>query len=68
MREPFSFAVGRMFHEDPGVILLMQARQRLLADQRTAAEPAAQGALVVSNPGGGLPLLEMFSRATRCRS
>lgn len=61
--EPFSFAVGRLFHDDAGVILLMQARQRLLADQ--ARQPnRPRKALVVSNPGGGLPLLELFSRNT----
>jgi hypothetical protein len=61
--EPFSFATGRLFHEDPGVILLMLARQRLL--EQAAQQPAApRKALVVSNPGGSLPLLEMFSRNT----
>lgn len=62
--EPFSFATGRLFHADPGVVLLMLARQRLL--QRAAQQqPAApRKALVVSNPGGSLPLLEMFSRNT----
>jgi hypothetical protein len=56
--DPFTFATGRLFHEDPGVVLQMLARQRLL----TSA--AARKALVVSNPGGGLPLLETFSRST----
>jgi hypothetical protein len=57
--EPFSFATGRLFHTERGVVALMLARQRLLvprAGERTA--------LVVSNPTGGLPLLEAFSRNT----
>jgi hypothetical protein len=53
---PCSFAVGRIFHEDRNVVALMLARQRLLANEK---EPKA---LIVSNPGGGLPLLETFSR------
>jgi hypothetical protein len=57
--EPFSFATGRLFHEDPAVVPLVLARQRLLAG---AAGP--RKALVVSNPGGGLPLLETLSRST----
>ena len=28
--EPFTFATGRLFHPDPGVVTLMLARQRLL--------------------------------------
>jgi hypothetical protein len=57
--EPFTFATGRLFHEDPGVVVLMLARQRLLAEAN-----AARRALVVSNPGCSLPLLETFSRST----
>jgi hypothetical protein len=57
--EPFSFATGRLFSPDPGVIALTLARQRLLAGAR-----GPRKALVASNPGGGLPLLEMFSRHT----
>src|SRR5207244_9783811 len=57
--EPFTLATGRLFHEDPGVVALMLARQRLL---RSPA--AARKALVASNPAGGLPLLETFSRHT----
>jgi hypothetical protein len=57
--DPFSFATGRLFHEDPGVILEVLARQRLLTQPGTARR-----ALVVSNPGGSLPLLETFSRST----
>jgi hypothetical protein len=56
--EVVSFAVGRLFHEDRGVVALMLARERLLA---AAGLPRA---LVASNPGGSLPLLETFSRNT----
>ncbi|HMC67432.1 MAG TPA: C25 family cysteine peptidase [Gemmataceae bacterium] len=56
-RQPFTFATGRLFHEDPGVVALMLARQRLL---RTAPRKA----LVAGNPAGGLPLLEAVSRNT----
>lgn len=58
--EPCSFAVGRLFHRDPAIVALQLARPRLLP-RTTAAPPRA---LVVSNPGGGLPLLETFSRHT----
>ncbi len=57
--EPFSFSVGRVFHEDLGVAALLLARQRLLA--RRAGTPRI---LVASNPGSSLPLLETFSRNT----
>ncbi len=57
--EPFTFATGRLFHEDRSVMSLMLARPRLLADAR-----GPRGALVVSNPGGSLPLMEIFSRNT----
>jgi hypothetical protein len=57
--EPCSFATGRLFHEDPAVVPLVLARQRLLA---TTHKPCK--ALVVSNPGGSLSLLETFSRNT----
>jgi hypothetical protein len=57
--EPFSFAVGRVFHDDPSVPALMLARQRLLAEAR-----GPRRALIASNPGGALPLLETFSRNT----
>ena len=56
---PFSYAVGRLFHADRAVIPLMMARQRL-----AAAKVGPRKALVASNPGGGLPLLETFSRHT----
>jgi hypothetical protein len=57
--EPFTLAIGRLFHSDLGVVPLMLARQHLL---RSA--PRTRKALIVSNPGGGLPLLELFSRNT----
>jgi hypothetical protein len=56
---PFSFAVGRLFHDDPAVPLLMLSRERLLAESH-----GPRKALVASNSGGGLPLLEAFSRNT----
>ncbi len=56
---PFSFAVGRLFHKDRAAIPLLLARQELLA-----RSSGARKALVASNPGGGLPLLETFSRST----
>jgi hypothetical protein len=58
-QRPFSYATGRLFHKDRAVVALMLARQRLLAE---ASGP--RRALVASNPGGGLPLLETFSRNT----
>jgi hypothetical protein len=57
--EPFALATGRLFHQDLAVVPLILARQGLL-DVVTAGRKA----LVVSNPGGGLPLLETFSRHT----
>ena len=57
--QPFSYAVGRLFHADRAVIPLMMARQRL-----ATAKLGPRKALVASNPGGGLPLLETFSRHT----
>jgi Peptidase family C25 len=57
--EPFSFSVGRVFHEDLGVAALMITRQQLLA--RKTGTPRV---LVASNPGRSLPLLETFSRST----
>jgi hypothetical protein len=56
---PFTFATGRLFHEDRGVVPLMLARPRLLAGGRGKLR-----ALVASNPGGSLPLMEVFSRNT----
>jgi hypothetical protein len=57
--EPFSFATGRLFHKDLSLLALMLARERLLTAKNTPLK-----ALVVSNPAGGLPLLETFSRNT----
>ena len=57
--EPFSFSVGRLFHKDPGVVPLLLARRHLLARKKDPPR-----ALVVSNTGGSLPLLETFSRST----
>jgi hypothetical protein len=58
--EPFSFATGRLFNEDRAFIPLMLARNHLLK-RETSTE---RKVLVVSNPAGGLPLLEAFSRNT----
>lgn len=58
-KEPFSYAIGRLFHDDRAIVPLMLARQRLLAER-----PPGGRALVASNPGGGLSLLEAFSRNT----
>jgi hypothetical protein len=57
--DPFSYAIGRLFHEDRAAVPLMLAWQRLAAER-----PAPRRALVASNPGGGLGLLEAFSRNT----
>jgi hypothetical protein len=56
---PFSFATGRLFHEGGWGVPLTLARQRLLA--RSGGPPRA---VVASNAGGELPLLETFSRTT----
>src|SRR5262249_10079147 len=56
--EPCAFATGRLFHEDLAVVPLMLARERLLS------QDGPRRALVASNPGGSLPLLETFSRNT----
>jgi hypothetical protein len=56
---PFTFATGRLFHEDRAVVPLLLARQHLLA-----AAGGPRRALVASNPGGGMSLLEAFSRNT----
>jgi hypothetical protein len=57
--EPFSFAIGRLFHQEPGVFALLLARERLLTAARTPRK-----VLVASNSGGSLPLLETVSRNT----
>jgi hypothetical protein len=56
--DAFSFATGRLFSDDPGLVTLSLARQRLMVGG------GPRKAVVASNPGGGLPLLEMFSRHT----
>src|SRR5262249_282323 len=56
---PFTFSVGRVFHEGGGGAALLVAREPLLA--RRAGTPRV---LVASNPGSSLPLLETFSRQT----
>jgi hypothetical protein len=56
--EPQSFAVGRLYHQEPATVLLMLARQRIL--ERSPAPRA----LIVSNSGSSLALLETFSRST----
>ena len=58
-RTPFTLATGRLFHEELGIITLMLARQRLIDHAK-----GPRKALIVSNPGGGLPLLETISRHT----
>src|SRR5262249_8349078 len=58
-QEPYTFATGRLFHDDLAVVPLMLARERLLREQH-----GPRRALVASNPGGSLPLLETFSRNT----
>jgi hypothetical protein len=55
--DPFTFATGRLFHADPGIVALILARQRLLPPD---GQPRT--ALVASNPGNSLPMLEVFSR------
>jgi hypothetical protein len=57
--EPYTFATGRLFHDDPAVVPLLLARERLLAAAR-----GPRRALVASNAGSGLNLLEAFSRNT----
>ena len=56
---PFSYAIGRLFHDDRAAVPLLLARQRLLAEARRRPR-----ALIASNPGSCLPLLEAFSRNT----
>jgi hypothetical protein len=57
--QPFTYAAGRMFHEDRAIVPLMLARQRMLLESRQPLK-----ALVASNSGGSLSLLETFSRNT----
>ncbi len=56
---PFSFATGRLFHQERAVVPLLLARQRLMLEGL-----GPRKALVASNAGGGLSLLETFSRNT----
>jgi hypothetical protein len=57
--EPFTLATGRLFHADPGMVALILARRRLLPPGG-----APRTALVASNPGNSLPMLETFSRVS----
>ena len=57
--QPVTFAAGRLFHEDRAVVPLMLARQQMLLDSRRPLK-----ALVASNSGSSLSLLETFSRNT----
>jgi hypothetical protein len=61
--EPFTFATGRLFHKSPEQLCLMLGRQNLW-NTKCASAGTSPKALVVSNPAGGLPLLEAFSRST----
>jgi hypothetical protein len=56
--EPQSFAAGRLYHDEPATVLLMLARQRILERSQSPR------ALIVSNSGSSLALLETFSRST----
>ncbi len=57
--QPFTYAAGRLFHADRAVVPLMLARQQMLLESRQPLK-----ALVASNSGGSLSLLETFSRNT----
>lgn len=57
----WTYAVGRIFHEDPGVVFQMLAQQKLL-DSDDSRRP--RKVLVASNADGGLELLETMSRCT----
>ena len=54
---PFSYAIGRLFHDDRAAVPLLLARQRLLAELSRTPRVC-----IASNPGNSLPLLETFSR------
>lgn len=56
--EPYTFATGRLFHEDRAAVPLMLARQRELA------RAPAPRVLAASNAGSSLPMLELFTRST----
>jgi hypothetical protein len=57
--EPFTFATGRLFHADRGIVPLLLARQR-----RLASGPVPRKVLVVSDPSDSLPLLGALSGST----
>jgi hypothetical protein len=57
--EPWTFAVGRLFHADPAVVPLTLARQRW-----QLPVPGPRRALVAANAAGDLALLETLSRGT----
>lgn len=57
--QPFTYSTGRLFHEDRAIVPLMLARQQMLLESRRPLK-----ALVASNSGGSLSLLETFSRNT----
>lgn len=56
---PYSYCVGRLFHEDPGVAALLLERRHLL--QR---KTGPRRVLLASNAENCLPLLETISRHT----
>lgn len=58
--KPFTYSVGRLFHEDQAAIPLLLARQA----QLIRSQPEHRRVLIASNSGGSLPLLETFSRNT----
>jgi hypothetical protein len=55
--EPISFATGRLFDREPGTAALILARRRVLDEFHGRPK-----ALLVTNHGGALPLLETISR------
>jgi hypothetical protein len=57
--EPFTLATGRLFDREPGTVALILARGRLLAEAKGPPK-----ALIISNHGGALPLLEAISQNT----
>ncbi len=57
--QPFTYSAGRLFHEDRAIVPLMLARQQMFLESLRPLK-----ALVASNSGGSLSLLETFSRNT----
>lgn len=57
--EPFTLATGRLFHDDAAMVPLILARFRLLP-----SNGSSRTALVASDPGGSLPLLETISQVS----